>query len=104
MAGIWEDVFGLNRISLTDDFFDLGGHSLLASQVCNRARQVFRVELSLQMLFESPTVVSISESILDQGHSQNINVEAAARIFNRVNALSDEEAEALLASKTSQHS
>ncbi|NUR63052.1 MAG: amino acid adenylation domain-containing protein, partial [Catenulispora sp.] len=28
LAGIWAEVLGLDRVGVTDDFFDLGGHSL----------------------------------------------------------------------------
>src|SRR6202011_2714539 len=29
VAAIWQQLLGLERVSLTDNFFDLGGHSLL---------------------------------------------------------------------------
>ncbi|WP_061295926.1 non-ribosomal peptide synthetase/MFS transporter [Herbidospora cretacea] len=55
VAGIWAAVLGLERVSVTDDFFDLGGHSLLAMQVVARLRKAGHVATLLD-LFKHPTV------------------------------------------------
>ncbi|MEU7876222.1 non-ribosomal peptide synthase/polyketide synthase, partial [Dactylosporangium sp. NPDC049140] len=56
LAELWTALLGVERIGVTDDFFDLGGHSLLATQVMSRVRNRFRVELELAALFEGPTI------------------------------------------------
>lgn len=53
LAGIWCEVLGLERVDVEDDFFELGGHSLLGTQVMNRVRALFGVELGVPFLFES---------------------------------------------------
>jgi amino acid adenylation domain-containing protein len=63
LAGIFAEVLGLERVGIYDHFFDLGGHSLLATLVISRLRELFHVELPLVMIFESPTVTSLSLSI-----------------------------------------
>ncbi len=60
---IWKELFGMEQISIHDDFFDLGGHSLLAVQLLARLREVFQVELSLNQLFEAPSIAGIAEWI-----------------------------------------
>src|SRR5205823_13529408 len=60
LTEIWEEVLGLENIALTDDFFELGGDSLLATQVVSRMRQVWKVQLPLRSLFESPTISGLA--------------------------------------------
>ncbi|WP_449432242.1 type I polyketide synthase [Pseudomonas putida] len=56
IAGLWSELLGIERIGVTEDFFDLGGHSLLATQLNARIYQRFGIELSLEDLFDHPTV------------------------------------------------
>jgi amino acid adenylation domain-containing protein len=63
IADIWTQLLKLEQIGIHDNFFALGGHSLLATQVISRLRQGFGIELSLQTLFEAPTVGELSSRI-----------------------------------------
>ncbi|MEV6874243.1 amino acid adenylation domain-containing protein [Amycolatopsis sp. NPDC051128] len=61
MRGLFEEVLGVTGIGIDDGFFDLGGHSLLATKLISRARTAFGRELSIQAVFESPTVAGLVE-------------------------------------------
>jgi len=65
LAGIWEEVLGIENIGITDNFFELGGHSLKGAVVVNKAKKFLGIELSIRDLFLSPTirgVLSVSKS------------------------------------------
>ncbi len=66
IAAIWASVLGLERVGVTDDFFDLGGHSLLAMQVVARMRKADH-PITLMQLFTHPTVRDLARSAPGSG-------------------------------------
>jgi len=72
IAEIWAEVLGLERVGIHDNFFELGGHSLLATQAISRLREAFQIEVPLRSLFESPTVATVTESLLQYRAEQKL--------------------------------
>ncbi|MFN6563899.1 MAG: non-ribosomal peptide synthase/polyketide synthase [Nostoc sp. ChiSLP01] len=60
LVQIWCEVLGLERIGVKDNFFELGGHSLLATQVVSRINSNLGFSLSVQKMFEFPTVAGLA--------------------------------------------
>ncbi|MFC4870611.1 amino acid adenylation domain-containing protein [Negadavirga shengliensis] len=60
VAGVWEEALGIDRVDITDNFFEIGGHSLVAVQVMARLEQIYRVKLPLSILFKYPTVQKLA--------------------------------------------
>ena len=60
LAGIWREVLGVERVGLSDSFFDLGGHSLLATQLVARLRDSFGAEVPLRAVFQSPALAELA--------------------------------------------
>ncbi|MBU9215107.1 non-ribosomal peptide synthetase, partial [Burkholderia gladioli] len=63
IAQIWRELLGTERIGRHDSFFDLGGHSLLAVQLVIRLDEQFGVEVSLNALFEHPTLGQLADTV-----------------------------------------
>ncbi|MEH1824947.1 MAG: non-ribosomal peptide synthase/polyketide synthase [Nostoc sp.] len=63
LVQIWGEVLGLERIGVKDNFFELGGHSLLATQVISRINSALGFDLSVQKMFEFPTVAGIASYV-----------------------------------------
>jgi amino acid adenylation domain-containing protein len=70
LATLWAEVLGVERVGVTDNFFDLGGYSLLATRLLARIRAAFQAEVSLRDFFENPTVehtaVLVAQSLAEQ--------------------------------------
>jgi amino acid adenylation domain-containing protein len=63
LTQIWEKILGARYIAVTDNFFDLGGHSLSALRLRYEIQTTFKYELSLNSLFQSPTIEHIAQTI-----------------------------------------
>ena len=62
LAGMWQELLGVERVGRQDHFFELGGHSLLAMRLIARVRQVLEVELAVTTLFARPTAGAVGGS------------------------------------------
>jgi acyl transferase domain-containing protein len=60
ICAIWEDMLGLERVGVHDNFFDLGGHSLLAIQVMGRVNQTMKTAIPVAKLYEGLTIAFLS--------------------------------------------
>jgi acyl carrier protein len=63
VAEIWQELLGIQRIGIYDNYFELGGDSLLAVQIISRLRDNLEVELPLARLYETPTIAGLTEMI-----------------------------------------
>jgi thioesterase domain-containing protein/aryl carrier-like protein len=67
LSEIWEELFETTAIGVHDDFFDLGGHSILAVKMMTRIKRVFGKSLTINALFEAPTIARLASRIGDAG-------------------------------------
>ncbi|NLR24435.1 non-ribosomal peptide synthetase, partial [Pseudoalteromonas maricaloris] len=68
LCRIWQEVLGLERVGISDNFFDLGGHSLLVTKLVARIGEAFEVTLALRKVFEQPRLMDLA-ALLSGEHS-----------------------------------
>jgi acyl carrier protein len=85
LSVVLSGLLGGTQVGSRDNFFTLGGHSLMGAQLIAKIRENFGVDLSLRSLFEEPTV-------------RGMSAEIERLIHSRLAAMSDDEANRLLAS------
>jgi acyl carrier protein len=72
ICGIYREVLGSTTIGRTDNFFEMGGDSLRATQVINRVRALFEVNLSIATIFGKPTVSELAEEIAQRQRTDEV--------------------------------
>ena len=85
IAELWRKTLKIERVGVTDNFFDLGGHSLLVVQLHNQLKQALNVPLSLTDLYQYPTIRSLSEYLSSRSRRRRVAARreprcAAARV------------------------
>jgi acyl carrier protein len=63
VSGVWQTLFGVERISLDDNFFELGGHSLLLVRAHAQLREKVRPDLPIVALLQYPTVRALAKHL-----------------------------------------
>ncbi|GAB4108565.1 MAG: hypothetical protein OHK0022_60140 [Roseiflexaceae bacterium] len=102
LADIWSNVLGVERVGVTDNFFDLGGHSLKAAQLFSRVRETFRVNLPLRRLFEATTVEALA-GIIVAHEARPGQTEKIAQVLMRIRGMSPEERQNALTRQGGDH-
>ena len=63
LVRLWEELLGVDRVGIRDDFFALGGHSLLAVRLLQGVEDLFAVDIPLASLFQESTVAGLAETV-----------------------------------------
>ncbi|MCP4658111.1 MAG: amino acid adenylation domain-containing protein, partial [bacterium] len=70
IARVWEEVLGVEKVGVDDNFFDLGGHSLLAAEVHGKLQELLKTDFSLLELFRFPTIRVLADRLSGQGRER----------------------------------
>jgi amino acid adenylation domain-containing protein len=66
MAALWQQVLGIERVGIDENFFDVGGHSLLMVRLHGLLKHRLGVACSIMDLLKNPTVRSMSRFLRRQ--------------------------------------
>jgi amino acid adenylation domain-containing protein len=63
LAGIWQELLGIDVVGVDDTFFELGGDSLLLMRVQVKIRQSFETDLTSAEMFQFPTIGALAKRL-----------------------------------------
>ncbi|WP_167330277.1 non-ribosomal peptide synthetase, partial [Gordonia namibiensis] len=67
VAGLFAELLGVERVGVTDSFFDIGGSSLSAARIAARVSKELGVDVSVRDVFESPSVRGLVHAVSGRG-------------------------------------
>ena len=88
IATIWQDVLGIESVGVDDNFYELGGDSLLATQIINRIRTEFEIDVAYQELLDARTIAGLARTV-----TPLLQDDADMDILEMLALLSDEDAD-----------
>ena len=56
LADIWQELLGIGRIGINDDFFRMGGNSILTIKLANRISYDTKLKVQIADIFKHPTI------------------------------------------------
>jgi non-ribosomal peptide synthase protein (TIGR01720 family) len=62
IAGIWQDLLGIERVGVHDNFFELGGDSVISLQITAKVNQA-GLRLTPRLVFEHQTIDSLARAV-----------------------------------------
>ena len=74
IAYVWQEVLGIEKVGLHDNFFDLGGHSLLLAAVYDNLREILESNtgFSIISMFQYPTVSGLANFLSQKPSGKKI--------------------------------
>lgn len=67
LADVWQDLLGVDRVGLNDDFFALGGHSLLVVRLTHAIKTKLGAEVPVALVFQNPRLAQLAERLAALG-------------------------------------
>jgi amino acid adenylation domain-containing protein len=76
LAGIWQEILGVNlSVGVDDNFFELGGHSLKATILTSRIHKELKVKVPLTEVFKNQSIRELSEFIRNAKETHYAGIE-----------------------------
>jgi acyl transferase domain-containing protein len=63
IARMWQELMGIERVGIHDDFFHLNGSSLVATQIMARLMEEYQVGIPINRFYEEPTIAHLAKVI-----------------------------------------
>ncbi|MEU3947666.1 amino acid adenylation domain-containing protein [Streptomyces sp. NPDC029526] len=97
LAAIWQELLGVPRVGLDDDFFQIGGHSLMVVQLVSRIRERLGREVPIAGMFQHPGLREMATEIDAGAGSHDAGAAMEADRETALAGMSEAEIDAMLA-------
>jgi len=61
IAGIWQELLGVEQVGIHDNFFELGGNSLLVMRMVALMRSRLQIEVPIRTIFSQASIAQLSD-------------------------------------------
>jgi acyl carrier protein len=96
LVALWADLLNVEAVGIHENFFELGGHSLLAVQLLSQVRQIYGVDLSLEVVYSGEFMVAELAKAIELKEIEQAGGDYR-ELIQELDGLSDAEVRALLA-------
>ncbi|MCX6628996.1 MAG: phosphopantetheine-binding protein, partial [Candidatus Solibacter sp.] len=96
LVALWAELLNLEAVGIHENFFELGGHSLLAVQLLSRVRQIYAVDLSLEVVYSGEFMVAELAKAIELKEIEQAGGDYR-ELIQELDGLTDAEVRALLA-------
>ncbi|TCP54467.1 amino acid adenylation domain-containing protein [Tumebacillus sp. BK434] len=76
------ELLGLERVSLSANFFEIGGHSLRATQLVASLQGIFSLDLTLHRVFDRATILDLEQELHSLSDPALLETQAQAYLQN----------------------
>jgi acyl carrier protein len=63
LAGIWQEVLGLEKVGIHDNFFRIGGDSIISIRLISRINRQFNAALTIGQLYQFNSIAGLGDQI-----------------------------------------
>ena len=95
LVSIWQEVLGIEKIGINQNFFEIGGDSLSAIKLLNLINIKYNMQITIKAIFDMPTIESLSIHIKENDinaifdNEQKNNTDIKEDFFDIDNLLSN---------------
>ncbi|MFZ2176923.1 MAG: non-ribosomal peptide synthetase, partial [Rhodococcus sp. (in: high G+C Gram-positive bacteria)] len=83
IAQVWQQLLGIEKLGVNDNFFDLGGHSLLIVKGRGKLQESLGRDISIVELFQYPTIGSLAKHLGENGSGPTLGERGQHRAETR---------------------
>jgi hypothetical protein len=98
VAELWQEILKVEPIGIEDRFLEVGGDSILAGRITARICALYSIDVSMPILFATPTVAGIAAVI--ERRTAEPDAAELQQYLAAIEDLTDAEAARLLAEET----